>query len=101
MNSFVGDNVFVTLEFGDGRVHKFKALTACLTTNYPYNNVVERRFEFMTIDEVVTTQSEIKSTVEKAKQSNEWACGYCGTPNEKKIKSCHKCGAPRSFVYED
>jgi rubrerythrin len=44
---------------------------------------------------------ETEKFISKIKKSIEWMCDYCGTPNDKKIKSCHKCGAPRSFVYEE
>ena len=113
MNNYFGGDVFVTLETPDGTVRKFKALTVSVNTDYDMIDVSDHvqnrfiqgkpktRFEFTMTDELITSQSEIRKTVDKYKSSREWMCGYCGTPNEKKIKSCHKCGAPRSFVYEE
>lgn len=29
----------------------------------------------------------------------EWACSYCGRPNQRADETCKSCGAVRSFVY--
>jgi len=43
----------------------------------------------------------MENLINSSKNSIEWKCDYCGTPNEKKNKTCNKCGAPRSFIYND
>lgn len=114
MNDYFGGDVFVTLELPNGEVHKFKAITAnvhmdrpvidCATYSNPFESflgVPRIKFEFEANGEVITTQKEIKNRVEQYKKQEEWMCEYCGTPNEKKNKSCEKCGAPRSFIYEE
>jgi rubrerythrin len=112
--SYINGDVFVTLELPNGKVRKFKALTTsleymqdmiidCSSCDNPFLKIPGRRrmrFTFEAIDEVVTTQNEIKERVIQSKRASEWMCEYCGTPNEKHNKTCNKCGAPRSFIYD-
>ena len=114
MNNYFGGDVFVTLELPNGQVHKFKALTASMTIISEmidcasYDNPFLRlpgaqrmKFDFEATSEIITTQSDIKQRVLEFKKSKEWKCEYCTTPNNKENKTCCKCGAPRSFIYED
>ena len=114
MSNYFGGDVFVTLELPNGTVHKFKAITAsmtvtnniidCASYDNPYAKLIgnsRMKFDFEAISEIITTQEEIKQRVINFKKSKEWQCEYCTTPNNKQNKTCNKCGAPRSFIYED
>ena len=113
MSNYFGGDVFVTLELPNGQVHKFKAITAsmtvtndvisCASYDNPYLKLSGQQrmsFNFEAISEIITSQAEIKQRVLEYKNSKEWRCEYCTTPNNKENKTCNKCGAPRSFIYE-
>lgn len=36
----------------------------------------------------------------REKFTKEWACDWCGRPNEKERTTCKGCGGVRSFIYD-
>jgi len=71
-----------------------------MTTNIDYNDIIKQHFEFDTIGNGMWSQHDFKENVSKMKSASEWKCEFCGSVHPRKETGCHKCGAPRSFIYD-
>ncbi len=91
----------VTVEYPDGTVHEFKALTANVEGLSKCDNtrtILSYSFETEQIS-ISTNEKDHWHTVQAKRSLDEWKCDYCGSINKRKETHCLKCGASRGFLY--
>ena len=104
----LGEKIRVFIDAGNGTVTEISGAVKSVTCSYGMRNIPTTTIgfaDYFPTQFVMEGTIEIDGLIEDAesipveKQGEEWMCGYCGTPNEKKARKCNSCGASRMFTY--
>ena len=94
-----GDKVIITVELPDGIVYRAPAYSMSMSFGNEFD-FSHGHFEFDTIESGMWTAGKFSENVKSMKSASEWKCEFCGSVHPRNETGCHKCGAPRSFIYD-
>lgn len=105
MASCFGQDVIVTIEQPDGQVFRGKCSAVSLKVFPGFLRVGEDEPHWNLElhgrgDLFWTTANEFTHRVTTSRSMAEWRCDFCGSVNLREHRSCQKCNAARSFLYE-
>ena len=95
-----GDKVIITVEMSDGIVYHVPAYSMSMSVSTEFSSEPRGHFEFDTIGLGMWSTKEFKEHTNILKSASEWKCEFCGSVHPRNETGCHKCGAPRSVIYD-
>ena len=101
-NAILGERMFVTLQFADGRVISGETMCATFSVdNMTYGgNLNLWSLELQGIGDLMdSAQFEKQLAVQRS--ASEWKCPFCGSVNPRQHRQCEACNARRPFVWDD
>ena len=97
----LGEKVSVIMQFADGRVVEMpNVITTQITYEMPFEGTLTYDIHLSGYGEFYEHRKEFETILEERQSANEWACNYCGRPNDMDIavKVCESCGGARSIL---
>ena len=94
MSLIAGNNIKVFIEKSDGTLYDLDGMVTNVSMSYSHNEFVEFSINGVSTGAVISHEE-----IKKKRTDKEWACTYCGRPNQRKDETCKSCGGVRSFLY--